>query len=292
MPKKHLLSGLWLTGMLSGCNAPGGLIPPADIGDTSMPSYERQQTTIARAAPTQEVYSSDAAPLQPAYEGDTQGDAAGYAGYSSNGQNSLEAQAEALNSGAIRSPAASAPLEDGAMADEQEEPRPVRRRQPQQTAESQDFDQPLPPPADASAPPAAAAAEPRQVASKSEAVGNPSIRFLPIIGAPVEKVTPLSRQLGSEARARGITIRGSNDEASDYILKGYLSAFEDGGKINVVYVWDVLDGSGARLHRIQGQESVAGGGADPWAAVPASVMQSIGTRTIGEYLSWRQSSAG
>jgi hypothetical protein len=116
-----------------------------------------------------------------------------------------------------------------------------------------------------------------------------TIRFLPIIGAPVQAVTPLSKELGASARGNGLTIKGSSDETAEHVLKGYLSAFADGDKVTVVYVWDVLDNSGARLHRIQGQKGVKGGGSDAWASVPADVMREIGTATIAEYMTWRHS---
>lgn len=117
---------------------------------------------------------------------------------------------------------------------------------------------------------------------------NGSIRFLPIIGAPVQSVTPLSRQLGNEARAHQLKIKSSSDTTSDHILKGYLSAFNDGKKTTVVYVWDVLDASGRRLSRLQGQEEVPGAARDAWASVPPATMQSIATRTIQQYLEWKQ----
>ena len=119
-----------------------------------------------------------------------------------------------------------------------------------------------------------------------------TIRFLPIIGAPVEAVTPLSKRLGAEARSNGLTIRSASDNSSKYILKGYFSAMNDNGKTTVVYVWDVLDGSGARLHRIQGQETVSGTASDPWSAVPARTMEGIAQKTIREYLDWRGSAPG
>lgn len=131
--------------------------------------------------------------------------------------------------------------------------------------------------------------ETTQVASLYSAqTAKSSIRFLPIIGAPVQAVTPLSKELGNSARGNGLTIKSSGDQTAEHVLKGYLSAFADGDKVTVVYVWDVLDNAGARLHRIQGQESVPGGGADTWAAVPASVMQEIGVNTIAEYMKWKQ----
>jgi hypothetical protein len=119
--------------------------------------------------------------------------------------------------------------------------------------------------------------------------GKNTIRFLPIIGAPVQAVTPLSKELGNSARANGLVIKGSSDQTAEHVLKGYLSAFSDGKKVTVIYVWDVLDNSGARLHRIQGQETVPGKASDAWSAVPPELMQQIGNATIAEYMKWLQS---
>ncbi|MBO9656352.1 MAG: hypothetical protein J7562_18625 [Agrobacterium tumefaciens] len=145
----------------------------------------------------------------------------------------------------------------------------------------------------AAQPPAAAQPAPsQQTASLAPAGAGNSIRFLPIIGAPVQAVTPLSRQLGAEARAKGLTIRASNDNSAENILKGYFSAFADGSKVNVIYVWDILDANGVRLHRLQGQETVAARGSDPWAAVTDRVMQDIAAKTLNDYTSWKQTQRG
>lgn len=135
-------------------------------------------------------------------------------------------------------------------------------------------------------------AEARQQTAALAPSGSGSIRFLPIIGAPVQAVTPLSRQLGAEARSKGLTILPSADTSANNILKGYLSAFADGGKVTIVYVWDILDANGARLHRLQGQETVASRGGDPWSAVTDSVMQKIAARTLDDYQAWRQTARG
>lgn len=119
-----------------------------------------------------------------------------------------------------------------------------------------------------------------------------TISFTPVIGAPVAAVQPLSRQLGSEARARGIVILKSGDGTSNHILKGYFSAFTDGDKTTVGFVWDVLDGSGNRLHRIRGQEIVQATATDPWDVVQASTMEAIAARTIADYLNWRSQAGG
>lgn len=227
--------------LLAGCNTNDALIPREEIGTGAPTTPVTQADTNRLALSASPETGGEASPPQPLPQP----------------QNTLEAQARALESGASVSPAASAPLADAAQ---------------QQAA---------PPAASevASLPPAAAAS-------------TGTIRFLPIIGAPVQAVTPLSRQLGAAARAGGLTIRSTSDEGAEHVLKGYLSAYADGGRINVVYVWDVLDGDGVRLHRIQGQESAPGGGADPWAAVPAATMETIGAKTISAYREWRAAHPG
>ncbi|WP_420407012.1 hypothetical protein [Hoeflea sp.] len=114
------------------------------------------------------------------------------------------------------------------------------------------------------------------------------IRFMPVIGAPVNAVTPLSRQLAAEARNRGLAILSAADTGGDHVLKGYFSAETFDGRTTVFYVWDILDTTGARLHRIQGQEAFAGGGGgDPWASVPPAVMERIAAQSIADYVAWR-----
>lgn len=113
------------------------------------------------------------------------------------------------------------------------------------------------------------------------------IRFMPVIGAPVNAVTPLSRQLAVEARNRGLTILSASDQGGDHVLKGYFSADNFDGKTTVFYVWDILDPAGTRLTRIQGQEAFPGGSGDPWASVPADVMERIATRSLDDYIAWR-----
>lgn len=253
----RLAATIGLLMLLAGCNSTDVLTPPADVGDGSQPTTYSQQIA-SPAVGTQPVQS---APL---------GQPGSYGEPARGPQNSLEAQAAALAQGG-RNPVASAPL-DG--ADPQAFP-----SAPQQTA-TQQMSQP------------AQTTQSQQAALPPAAQATGSIRFLPIIGAPVQAVTPLSRQLGAEARARGLTIKSASDASSEHILKGYFSAFSDSGKVTITYVWDILDASGGRLHRIQGQEIVPSGAQDPWAAVPASVMQQIATKSMAEYVSWRNNQRG
>lgn len=271
---------------LSACNTTDALTPPEAIGDvSSSPVTQRDVERLATAPQRRQTYPG----AQDSYGYQQQTSQQAYQPQSYDGGGSLDDQASALRSNGTN-PYASRPLDGSrttsiAPADTQtsktDEQREADRRlsddpQPQQQA----ADDQQPEQQQASLPPAASA------------VGGNSIRFLPIIGAPVQAVTPLSRQLGADARSLGLTIKGSSDASASYILKGYLSAFEDGPQISVTYVWDVLDNAGNRVHRIQGAESAPLKRGDPWTAVPPAVMQKIATKTMSEFNSWRNSSGG
>lgn len=122
--------------------------------------------------------------------------------------------------------------------------------------------------------------------------GNVRLRFAPIIGAPVEKVTALSRRFSARAREQKVAIVASTDQSATHVLKSYFSVLGEGTNTTVVYVFDVLDPAGNRLHRIQGQEVVSGSNsADPWASVPAATLEQIADKAMAEFASWRKTQA-
>lgn len=126
------------------------------------------------------------------------------------------------------------------------------------------------------------------VAAPAVALSAVRMRFAPIIGAPVDKVTALSRRLTMRAKEKTITIVASTDTTATHVLKGYFSVLAEGTNSTVIYVFDVLDPSGNRLHRIQGQESVAGTNAtDSWAAVPPTLMETIADKAINDFTAWQ-----
>lgn len=270
LPRKAM-TGMMAAAMLTACNTSEVLTPPMEVGDGGQPVTD---SNLSLASQSRSSYNSSTTSYP------VESSSLSSSSYPPGPQNTLEAQAAALQYG--HNPVASAPL-NGDPGSYPEAPsasyqQPMPQQQPMQP-QSAAARQPMP-------------AAPANVAALPPAAAAGTIRFLPIIGAPVQAVTPLSRQLGAEARARGLTIKPASDPASEHILKGYFSAFGDGGNVTVVYVWDVLDASGGRLHRIQGQENLKSASQDPWEAVPASLMQQIATKTIGEYVNWRDSQRG
>ncbi|KAB2703945.1 MULTISPECIES: hypothetical protein [Brucella] len=121
---------------------------------------------------------------------------------------------------------------------------------------------------------------------RSAALKPGKLHIAPIVGAPVNVVTPLTHRMNDDAKTKGIELAGNNDPSAAYVMKGYFSVLSEDNQTTVLYVWDVLDASGNRLHRIQGQEKVPGAAADSWSVVPASAMQTIADRTMQEYSTW------
>jgi hypothetical protein len=115
----------------------------------------------------------------------------------------------------------------------------------------------------------------------------------PIVGASVEAATPLSERLAEAARARGFKLASDGaGPAPTHILKGYFSAITDGPETTVIYVWDVYDPAGNRLHRINGQQQMPSNGVDGWASVSAATMQGIADRTVDQLTTWLVSATG
>lgn len=115
------------------------------------------------------------------------------------------------------------------------------------------------------------------------------IQFAPVSGAAAEALPALSLRLAERAAQRGLPV--VKDGSGTHFMQGYFSAFTANRETTVVYVWDVLDPAGNRLHRIQGQQKAASGGAEGWASVTEATMRAIGDRTIDDLARWLEMSA-
>ena len=133
---------------------------------------------------------------------------------------------------------------------------------------------------------------PQPGAQAAAIAGQARIHFAPIVGSTVEAVTPLTEQLALRVRESGIAIARSGEPGTTHLLKGYLSALTEGKDTTVIYVWDVLDPAGNRLHRIQGQQKVSGGTGTGWTAVSAADMRAVADTTASQLAAWLSARAG
>ncbi|CAN5280233.1 hypothetical protein BH10PSE9_BH10PSE9_05890 [soil metagenome] len=108
----------------------------------------------------------------------------------------------------------------------------------------------------------------------------------PLTGAPAEELFAMEDALKAVAPSRQLNLVAATDKTAIYRLKGYLSAVGDSQSVLVVYVWDVTDASGNRLHRISGQERAAGSSTDPWANVTLREINEAARETIDARAAW------
>jgi hypothetical protein len=107
-----------------------------------------------------------------------------------------------------------------------------------------------------------------------------------ISGAPEDVAITTTNTLTSQAKTRNLNFTATDDPTATYHLRGYLSAVGDREGTILVYVWDVFDSKGVRLHRISGQERGSGTSSDPWGGIKDSTIQSAARDTIDDLVAW------
>ena len=110
--------------------------------------------------------------------------------------------------------------------------------------------------------------------------------FAPVTGAPSEPVGHLYTAIRQEAGKRNITIVRPGDPSADYTVQGYLSAVGGTSGTVLVFVWDISDRNGTRVHRVSGQESSTNGAPDPWAAIDDNILNLVAVRTVDSIAAW------
>jgi len=113
-----------------------------------------------------------------------------------------------------------------------------------------------------------------------------ALTFLPVEGAPQTAVTSLSKSIRTSAQQYGLTVLPATQTGAKYQVKGYFSALNDGSSTLLVYVWDVLDQSGKRVHRINGQERSGSSSSNPWLAIEDEELSRVADRTTARLKSW------
>src|SRR6056297_646491 len=113
------------------------------------------------------------------------------------------------------------------------------------------------------------------------------VAIAPVVGAPSQVATQIVDQVTTTMKQKNIAVAGTSGEQVDYTLRGYVVAAREATGTKVSYIWDVTNATGARVHRITGEEIVTGAGAgDPWASVSPQLIQVIAAKTGGQLDSW------
>jgi hypothetical protein len=107
-----------------------------------------------------------------------------------------------------------------------------------------------------------------------------------VTGIPGMFQIALDDALRRFAATRNLSIVPYGDAGATYRLQGYISAVGDVNRVILVYVWDVFDASGNRVHRFSGQEPTGSGGIDPWTAVDVRAIDNAARETVDALADW------
>jgi hypothetical protein len=119
-------------------------------------------------------------------------------------------------------------------------------------------------------------------------IRGPNVKFgiTTVTGIPGTFQIALDDSLKKFAATRNLNIVPFGDSTATYRVEGYISAIGDVNKVILVYVWDVFDASGTRLHRVSGQEAAEEGAADPWTAIEFKDIDAAARETIDALADW------
>lgn len=124
-------------------------------------------------------------------------------------------------------------------------------------------------------------------AATQQSTSRAKIALAPVIGAPSTIASQIVAQVSSEIGKQNIAVAKTPNEQVDYTLRGYIVAAREATGTKVSYIWDVTNPTGARVHRITGEELVKGAGpGDPWASVSPQLIQVIASKTGNELGQW------
>jgi hypothetical protein len=111
---------------------------------------------------------------------------------------------------------------------------------------------------------------------------SPKVSIAPIIGAPENVTTELTKALVVAGNERSLSLTPGTG-GGNYMLRGYLLAAPERRGSKISYIWDVTDAKGTRVTRVSGEETVAkGSSSDPWSGVDSTVIRSIANKTASQ----------
>lgn len=108
----------------------------------------------------------------------------------------------------------------------------------------------------------------------------------PFKSAPGNTADDISRRIAELAAREGLNLNRRNGPDTTHRVLGYLSVTGDESRGVLVYVFDIFDRSGTRVHRFTGQEAVGPSSGDPWAGVDRAAISNLSARTVQSLRSW------
>jgi predicted small secreted protein len=112
------------------------------------------------------------------------------------------------------------------------------------------------------------------------------VSFLPFIGVPVNTADNIYKFIREHAAGENVQLALRLDEPATYRVKTYINAVGGSTTMTFVFIVEIYDVAGARVHRFVGQETGPGASGDPWMGIDGDTMKRIGSRILNGVQSW------
>ncbi len=112
------------------------------------------------------------------------------------------------------------------------------------------------------------------------------LSFLPFSGVPVNTADAIYKTVRSRATVENVTLALRLDEPATYRIRTYINAVGGSDSSTFVFIVEIYDTAGKRVHRFVGQEYGPGASGDPWSGIDTPTIKHIGERMLDGVKSW------
>lgn len=116
--------------------------------------------------------------------------------------------------------------------------------------------------------------------------GKVTVQMLPFSGLPVTTGDAIFQRFRTLAKTSGIELVGRLEDPATYRVQAHFVALGAETSTTVVFTYEIFDASGARVHRIVGQEVAKLADGDPWSGVDTDAQMRLATRGVRAIKAW------
>jgi hypothetical protein len=112
------------------------------------------------------------------------------------------------------------------------------------------------------------------------------VQFLPFSGVPVNTADAIYKAVRGRADVEHVTLALRLDEPATYRVRTLINAVGSANVSTFVFVVEIYDVAGKRVHRFAGQEYGSAPSGDPWSGIDGETEQHLAERILIGVKAW------
>jgi hypothetical protein len=112
------------------------------------------------------------------------------------------------------------------------------------------------------------------------------IQFLPFSGVPVNTADAIYKTIRSRAGDENISLALRLDEPATYRIRTLINAVGTTDVSTFIFIVEIYDVAGKRLHRFVGQEYGTAPSGEPWSGIDSDTERHLGERILAGVKAW------